>query len=69
MKCVLDKSSTDEAECSGRRVAGAIRSLVNARSMQHECTRVLYASLGVPVLTYGNETMMWRKERSRVRAV
>ena len=31
--CVLDDSSTDEAEYSGRRVAGAIRSLVNARDL------------------------------------
>ena len=37
--CVLDGSSTDEAEClrkvsSGRRVGGAIRSLVNAKDLQ-----------------------------------
>ena len=37
--CVLDKSGTDAAEChtkvaSGSRVAGAIRSLVNARCLQ-----------------------------------
>ena len=36
--CVLDESGTDGAECSrkvasGRRVAGAIRSLVNARDL------------------------------------
>ena len=36
--CVLDESGTDEPKCSskvagGRRVAGAIRSLVNARSL------------------------------------
>ena len=45
--CVLDESSTDEAECSrkmgsGRRVAGAIRSPVNASSLQLECARVLH---------------------------
>ena len=39
---VLDESSMDGAECSrkvvsGRRVAGAIRSLVNARDLQFEC--------------------------------
>ena len=28
--CVLDESSVDEAECSGRRVSGTIRSLINA---------------------------------------
>ena len=47
---------------SGRRVAGVIRYLVNAR--------VLHESLLVPVLTYGSEKMIWReKERSRIRAV
>ena len=40
--CVLDESGTDGAEFSwkvpfGRRVAGAIRSLVNARELQLEC--------------------------------
>ena len=44
---VLDDSDTDKAECkrkvaSGRSVAGAIRFLVNARSLQLEYTRVLY---------------------------
>ena len=63
LRCVLDESGTDEAECSrkvvsGRRVAGAIRSLINARSLQLECARVLQESLLVPVLTYGSETMI-----------
>ena len=36
--CVLDDSGTDEAECSrkvasGRRVAGGIRSLINAKRL------------------------------------
>ena len=40
----MDKSGTNKAECSikvacVRRVAGAIRSLVNARSLQIECAR------------------------------
>ena len=53
---VLDESGTDEAECnrkvaSGRRVAGVIRSLVNARSLQLDCARVLHESFLVPVLT------------------
>ena len=39
---VLDKAGTDGSECSrkvasGRRVAGAIRLLVNARDWQIEC--------------------------------
>ena len=55
---------------SGRRVAGAVRSLVNARRLQLESARVLHESLLVPVLTYGSETMIWReKENSRIRAV
>ena len=37
--CILDESGTYEAECSrkvvsGRSIAGAIRSVVNARSLQ-----------------------------------
>ena len=70
--CALDESGTDEAECSrkvvsGRRVTDAIRSLVNAMSLQLECGRVLHESLLVPILTYGSETMIWReKERSRI---
>ena len=43
--CVLDELGTDGAECSkkaasGRKVAGAIRSLVNARDLQFDCARV-----------------------------
>ena len=65
----MDESGTDGVDCSrkvanGRRVAGAIRSLVNARSLWVECAKVLHESLLVPVLTYGSETMIW-KERSR----
>ena len=42
--CVLDESGRDGAECSremasGRRVAGAIRSLVNAKDLQLDCAR------------------------------
>ena len=53
---------------SGRRVAGAIKFLVNARYLQLECARVLQETLLVPVLMYGSETMIW-KERSRIRPV
>ena len=67
--CVLGESGTDGAECS-RRVAGAIRSLVNARDFQLDCARVLHEKLLVPVLIYGTETMLWKeKERSTIRAV
>ena len=71
----MEEVGTNGAECSrrvanGRRVAGAIRSLVNARDLQLECARVLHETLLVPVLMYGSETMLWKeKEKSRVRAV
>ena len=55
---------------SGKRVAGAIRSLVYSRSLQLECVRLLHESLLMPVLTYGSETIIWReKERCRIWAV
>ena len=55
--CVMDESRIDGAECnrkvaSRRRVAGAIRSLVNDRDLQLECATVLHS--------YGSETMLWR---------
>ena len=71
----MDDAGTDGAECSkkmaiGRRVAGAINFLVNARDLQLECTRVLHETLLVPFLLYGSETMLWKeKERSRVRTL
>ena len=60
---VLDESGTDEAECNwkvagGKRVAGAIRSLVNARDLQLGCARVLHETLLVPALMYASETML-----------
>ena len=71
----MDESGTDGTECSrkvasGRRIASAIRSLVNARDLQLECARVLYETLLVPVFIYDSETILrTEKERSRVRAV
>ena len=54
---------------SGRKVAGAFRSLFNARGVL-ECTRVLHERLLMLVLLHGNEKMIWReKEKSRIRAV
>ena len=71
---VLYKSGTDGTECSrkvvsGRRVAVAIRSLVNAKDLQLECARVLHETLLVLVLMYGSETMLWKEERYRISAV
>ena len=70
----MDELGIDEAECSrkvasGKRVADAIRTLINARSLLHECARVLHELLLVPVLMYGSETMIWREKRSRIRAI
>ena len=54
----------------GERVAGAIRSLVNAWDLQLESTRVLHETLLVPIFMYGSKTMLWKdKERSRIMAV
>ena len=52
------KSDTDEAKFSKkmgsrRKLTGAIRYLVNARSLQLKCARVLRDSLLAPFLTYG----------------
>ena len=55
----MDESGTDGVECS-RKVAGAIRSLVNARDLQLECARFLHETLLVPVLIYGSDTLLWK---------
>ena len=39
----------------GRKVAGAVRSLVNARDLQFECAKVLHETLLVPVFIYSIE--------------
>ena len=72
----MDKSGTDEPECSWKvmsagctAVAGAIKSLVNARSVQLECARVFHESLLVSILMYGSESIKWReKDMSRILA-
>ena len=76
LRCVLDESGRDNSDCrrklvSGRRFAGAIRSLVNARNLQLECVRVLHETLLVPVLVYDSETMLWKEEeeRSKIKGV
>ena len=71
----MDESGADEAKvskkvASGRRVAVVIRSLVNLKSLQLECVRVLHESFLVFVIMYDLETMIWKeKHRSRIRAV
>ena len=51
---------------SGKRVAGAIRSLVSGRDLHLECARVLHKIVLVPVLMYGSETMLWKKQEPRI---
>ena len=54
----------------GRKVEGAIKSLVNARVLQLESVRMLHEVMLVLILLYGSELMIWReKERSRIRDV
>ena len=66
---LLDRECSRKVVSEGT-VVGAIRSLVNDRSLQLECAGVLHESLLVPVFTFGSETMIWReKERSRIRDV
>ena len=75
MGCVLERSGKNKTDCSGkvasgRRVAGANRTLVNVRRLQLECARALHELLLVPVLTHGSDTMIWKeKERPRIWAV
>ena len=59
----MDESHTDEAEysrkvASGRRVAGAIRFLVNAKSLQLECTKVLHVIAGASSYIWGRDNNM-----------
>src|SRR5678815_1004425 len=56
---MLDEKGTDDAECSrkvvnGRKVAGAIKSLVNVKGLSLECARVLHEGLLLLVLMYSS---------------
>ena len=55
---VLGEAGCNRKVASGRRVAGAVRSLVDARGLKVECARVLHESFLVSVLTYGSEKMI-----------
>ena len=46
-------------QCHGRKVAIAIRFLVNGRGLQFQCAKVLHETLIKSVLMYGSETMIW----------
>ena len=51
------------------RVSGVIMSLFNVRDLERHCAKSVDETLLVPVLIYGSETMLWKKERSRIRTV
>ena len=62
MDLFLDESGTDDVKflrkgVSGRKVEGAVRSLMNGRILQTEIARVLYESLFVYVVLHGSETI------------
>src|SRR5678815_5002183 len=64
LRYMLDKKGTDDAEFSrkvvnGRKVAGAIKSLVNVKGLSIECARVLHDGMLLPVLMYSSGTMVW----------
>ena len=55
---------------NGRKVAGAIKSLVNVKELSLECARVLHEGMLLPVLLYSSETMVLNKKyRSKVQCV
>ena len=55
---------------SGRKDAGAIILLVNARVLRFECARVQHEGILMPTFMYSREETVWReKERSMIRAV
>ena len=56
--CEEAREKCSKKVASGRRVVGAIRSLVKARELQLNCARVLHETLLVSILMYGSETML-----------
>ena len=54
---------------NGRKVEGTIISLGNARNLQLENSRILHKTLLMPVVMYSNETIIWKKEKYRIRDV
>ena len=68
LECIFNESGTDGAECSrkvagGRRIAGEIMSLVNAKNLQLECARVLHETLLMPLLMYGVRQFHGKRRR------
>src|SRR5678815_5767524 len=59
---MLDDKGTDDAKCSrkvvnGRKLAGAIKSLVDVKGLSLECARGLHEGILLPVLMNSTETM------------
>jgi hypothetical protein len=72
---MIENKGGDDAECdrkvsNGRRVAGAITTMGNAKNLNLECLKRLHECMLVPVLMFGSEVMVWsQKNISRVQAV
>ena len=58
-------------QCHRRKVAGLIRTMVNARGLQIDRGRTLHETLVMPVLMYSSKTkIIWKVEAgSRIRTV
>jgi hypothetical protein len=66
----LCKAEIEQRVMKGRSVCGAIKKLVNQRSLSLECGKALYVGLLVPTLLYSNETLvMYERDISRLQAV
>ena len=52
---------------SGRKITGAIRSLVNAKVLRLECVGALHETLLLLVMFYGSKTMAWRENDVEIR--
>jgi hypothetical protein len=72
---ILSKDGTCKAEIEqrvmkGRNVCGAIKKLVNQKSLSLECARALHEGVLVPTLLYSNETLtVYERDVSRLQAV
>lgn len=71
---MLDEKEKSDAECSrkvvgGRKVAGAIDSMVIVKELSLGYARILHVGMMLPELLYGSETIVSnRKNRSKVQS-
>lgn len=55
---------------NGRRIAWAIRALINTKELSVECARLLHETMLISTLVYGGETMIWKAVlKSKIKAV